>query len=88
MQRLALFLVLYCATATPYAQVTSVPHPATQIPPAQPPYVRNPAPPPQEKIDPKTGKADAAKLCTRQVFYPCPDERDKSCTRKETYPCD
>src|SRR5207245_7007632 len=61
-------------------------HPATQVPPAQPPIVLQPAPPPPKKVDMKDGAGD--KLCTRDIFVPCADERGKACTRKETYRCE
>jgi hypothetical protein len=43
--------------------------------------------PPQEPVDLRQGEKEPQKLCTRDVFYPCPDERSPSCTRKETYRC-
>jgi hypothetical protein len=63
------------------------PHQLIQTPPAQPPVVLNPLPP-QERVDLRKGGKEASKLCTRDVFYPCPDERGRNCTRKETYRCD
>ena len=71
------------------AQAQQVPpHPATLIPPAQPPIVLPPLAPPAAAIDPKTGKPEPQKLCTRTVFVPCADERSRTCTRKETVVCD
>ena len=75
--RALLVLILVAGTAS--AQTQKPPHPLTHSPPPQPPIVLNPLPP-QEK--------DPSKLCTREVFYPCPDERMRNCTRKETYRCD
>lgn len=45
-------------------------------------------PPPPDRVDLKSGQVEPAKRCTRDVFYPCPDERGKNCIRKETYRCD
>jgi hypothetical protein len=44
--------------------------------------------PPLERIDLRTGEKEPLKVCTREVFVPCPDERGRNCTRKETYRCD
>jgi hypothetical protein len=63
-------------------QVREFPSPPALIPPAQPPIVLQPAPPPPKK------EGETAKLCTRELFVPCADERGKACTRKETYKCD
>lgn len=77
--KLSYALVLLCLAGSAGAQTSKPPHPATTIPPAQPPIVLKPLPP-QEK--------EGGKLCTRDVLVPCTDERTRSCTRKETYRCD
>ena len=83
--RLLLILLLVAGAAS--AQTQSPPHPLTISPPAQPPVVLNPLPP-QERVDLRTGDKEGARLCTREVFVPCADERSRNCTRKETYRCD
>ena len=65
----------------------AIPHPLLTTPPAQPPVILNPLPP-QQPVDLRKGDKEVAKVCTREVFYPCPDERTRNCTRKETYRCD
>jgi hypothetical protein len=84
MSRLSFFLVF--VTSAAFAQFQNPPHPLTHSPPPQPPIVLNPLPP-QEPVDLRQGEKEPQKLCTRDVFYPCPDERSPSCTRKETYRC-
>jgi hypothetical protein len=49
--------------------------------------VLNPLPP-LERIDLRTGEKEPSKVCTREVFVPCADERGRNCTRKETFRCD
>lgn len=90
MQRPILAAALLCIAGTVCAQgrVVEPPHPATLVPPAQPPIILNPPPPPPDRVDLKSGQVESAKRCTRDVFYPCPDERGKNCIRKETYRCD
>jgi hypothetical protein len=83
MRSLVFILSFFAAAAV--AQ-TPPPHPLTHSPPAQPPIVLNPLPP-QDRVDLHKGVTESAKLCTRDVFYPCPDERTRNCTRKETYRC-
>jgi len=56
------------------------------LPPAQPPMPQNPAPL-VKPIDLRTGAAEATRICMRDVFAPCPDERSKNCFRKEAYLC-
>jgi hypothetical protein len=75
--RLLLALVLISGAAG--AQTQKPAHPLTYSPPPRPPIVLEPLPPT------KTG--EPSKLCTREVFVPCPDERGRNCTRKETYRC-
>ena len=87
MRRPGLLVVLLCITGTVCAQQT-FPHPITTTPPAQPPIILNPPPPPPDRVDLKSGAVEPAKLCTREVFTPCPDERGRNCFRKETYRCD
>jgi hypothetical protein len=82
--RALLTLAFVAGAAT--AQTQAPPHPLTHSPPAQPPIVLN-ALPPQERIDLRKGAKEPSTLCTRDVFYPCPDERTRNCTRKETYRC-
>ena len=79
------FSLIFVA-GTAFAQLHNPPHPLTHSPPAQPPVVLNPLPP-QDRIDLRQGEKEPQKLCTREVFYPCPDERSRNCTRKETYRC-
>ena len=81
-----LLLGLVLAAGAALAQTQKVPHPLTHSPPAQPPIVLNPLPP-QEPIDLRTGEKEAVRLCSREVFVPCADERGRNCTRKETYRC-
>ncbi len=90
MRRLILSVALLCVAGTICAQgrVVEQPHPSTLTPPAQPPIIRNPPPAPADRVDLKSGQVEPAKRCTRDVFYPCPDERGKNCIRKETYRCD
>jgi hypothetical protein len=92
MQRSVLFAALLCTAQTVCAQGVpqpfQQPHPSTLTPPAQPPIILNPAPPPADRVDLKSGEVQPAKRCTRDVFYPCPDERGRNCIRKETYRCD
>ena len=85
MQRPILAAALLCIAATVCAQGQ---HPIATTPPAQPPIILNPPPAPPDRVDLKTGEVQPAKRCTREVFYPCPDERGKNCLRKETYRCD
>ena len=82
--RLLLALVLISGAAG--AQTQKPAHPLTYSPPPQPPIVLNPLPP-TEVVDLRTGEKEPAKVCTREVFVPCPDERGRNCTRKETYRC-
>ena len=84
MLRLGFSLIFVAGAA--FAQFPNPPHPLTQSPPPQPPIVLNPLPP-QERIDLREGEKEPQKLCTRDVFHPCPDERSRNCTRKETYRC-
>ena len=65
----------------------AIPHPLLTAPPAQPPIILNPLPP-QQPVDLRKGDKEVGKVCTREVFAPCPDERTRNCTRKETYRCD
>jgi hypothetical protein len=93
MQRPILAVAIFAIAATVSAQAVGQqpvqqPHPSTLTPPAQPPIILNSPPPPPDRVDLKSGKAEPAKRCTRDVFYPCPDERGKNCIRKETYRCD
>ncbi len=89
MQRSILALALLCVAGIAYAQgVPQQPHPSTLTPPAQPPIILNSPPPPADRVDLKSGEVQPAKRCTRDAFYPCPDERGKNCIRKETYRCD
>ena len=82
-----LLLTLLLAAGAAVAQSTQKPaHPLTYSPPPQPPIVLNPLPP-TEVVDLRTGEKEPAKLCAREVFVPCPDERGRNCTRKETYRC-
>jgi hypothetical protein len=85
MQLRALLLALVAA-GTAWGQAGKQPHPLTYSPPPQPPIVLQPLPP-TETVDLRTGEKEPARLCTREVFVPCPDERGKNCTRKETYRC-
>ena len=78
-----LSLLLVCGAVN--AQ-TPPAHPATTIPPAQPPIDRNATPPAQRTLD-KSGKSEPRKTCYRDVFYTCPDEKQQNCVRKEAYPC-
>jgi hypothetical protein len=87
MQMRVLLLSLFCIAGSAAAQVQKPPHPLTYSPPAQPPIVLNPLPP-QERVDLRKGGKKPSKLCTREVFSPCPDERTRHCIRKETYRCD
>ena len=87
MQARVLLLSLMLAVGGVAAQeAPRPPHPLTHSPPPQPPIVLNPLPP-QERIDLRNGDKEPSKLCTRDAFYPCPDERTRNCTRKETYRC-
>jgi hypothetical protein len=79
-------LILTFVAGVASAQTQNPPHPLTHSPPAQPPIVLNPLPP-QDRVDLHKGEKEPAKLCTRDVFYPCADERTRNCTRKETYRC-
>jgi hypothetical protein len=81
-----LLILLFVAGAAS-AQTQKPPHPLPISPPAQPPVVLNPLRP-QERVDLRTGEKEAARLCTREVFVPCTDERSRNCTRKEAYRCD
>jgi len=87
MQARVLLLGLICVTGAALGQSQTPPHPLTHSPPAQPPVILSPPPAPAPGVDLKTGEPQAGKLCTRDVFYPCPDERSRNCIRKETYPC-
>lgn len=87
MLRRALVIALSCVAGTAGAQTQAPPHPSTLNPPAQPPIILAPLPP-QDRVDLRKGGVEPTKKCTRDVFYPCADERGKTCTRKETYRCD
>lgn len=88
MLRRALVIALSCVAGTAGAQFQAPAHPSTLTPPAQPPVNLAPPPAPQDRVDLKTGATQPGKQCTREVFYPCADERGRTCTRKETYRCD
>jgi hypothetical protein len=76
--QLRMLVVGLLAAGTALAQQKQ-PHPLTYSPPPQPPVVLEPLPP--------TRTGEPSKICTRELFVPCPDERGKNCTRKETYRC-
>ena len=88
MQPRVLLLGLACIAGAATAQVQNPPHPFTLMPPSQPPVTLSPPPAPAPRVDLKSGETQPGKQCTRDVFYPCPDERGRNCTRKETYRCD
>jgi hypothetical protein len=86
MQLRVLLLGLIAVGGVALAQTQKPPHPLTHSPPPQPPIVLNPLPP-TETVDLRSGEKEPMKVCTREVFVPCPDERGRNCTRKETYRC-
>jgi hypothetical protein len=87
MQPRILLLGLIAIAGGAFAQVPRPPHPLTHSPPPQPPIALKSLPP-VERIDLRTGEKEPSKVCTREVFVPCADERMRNCTRKETYRCD